>query len=137
MMLNYNNELYHYGVKGMKWGVRRTPEQLGYSSNRDSRRLAKSLSEANQTAKNYMNSRKTSYIEGGAGNRIFIHDTKKLKSMKKYESRTDSLISKLKKKYDSVEAVANIDKKTGKQYVTAILKKNENIYFTELIDKSK
>ena len=23
------NELYHHGVKGQKWGVRRTPEQLG------------------------------------------------------------------------------------------------------------
>lgn len=29
------NEIYHYGVKGMKWGVRRTPEQghkLKYTS---------------------------------------------------------------------------------------------------------
>lgn len=34
--LSYS-ELYHYGVKGMKWGVRRTPEQLGHARLRKSK----------------------------------------------------------------------------------------------------
>ena len=25
-----NGELYHHGIKGQKWGVTRTPEELGH-----------------------------------------------------------------------------------------------------------
>ena len=34
-----NNELMHYGVPGMKWGVRRTPAQLGRKKSSSSRFL--------------------------------------------------------------------------------------------------
>lgn len=36
------NELYHHGVKGMKWGVRRTREQLGYPESRRKKQTVKS-----------------------------------------------------------------------------------------------
>lgn len=34
-----NNELMHYGVPGMKWGVRRTPAQLGRKNTSSSKSL--------------------------------------------------------------------------------------------------
>lgn len=36
-----NNYLKHYGILGMKWGVRRTPEQLGNLSKKDDKWVRK------------------------------------------------------------------------------------------------
>lgn len=40
-----NEYLAHHGVKGMKWGVRRTPEQLGY---RQAKKMARELNSLDQ-----------------------------------------------------------------------------------------
>ena len=42
----YQDELYHYGIKGMKWGVIRTAEQLGHTV-----KSAKSLYNSNKAKK--------------------------------------------------------------------------------------
>lgn len=42
-----NYELYHHGIKGMRWGIRRTPEQLGQKVSRKEKKRI----EAEQKAK--------------------------------------------------------------------------------------
>ena len=51
------NELYHYGVKGQKWGVRRNPDQLG-------RKASNAKKRKNNTNKVKAAS-KTSFIKRG------------------------------------------------------------------------
>lgn len=41
--INSQNELYHYGVKGMKWGVRRNKNELKYNKHSITASVSRSL----------------------------------------------------------------------------------------------
>lgn len=46
-----DDELYHYGVKGMKWGVRRTAAQLGHLVKKGASKIKNRISESNEKRK--------------------------------------------------------------------------------------
>lgn len=49
--MEYEYELYHHGVKGMKWGVRRTKAQLGYKISKGFKKASRSVVEKVKASK--------------------------------------------------------------------------------------
>ena len=59
-----DNELYHYGAKGMKWGVRRTAAQLGRAIKKVGSFLKRSISESNKRANERKRERELREMKG-------------------------------------------------------------------------
>ena len=58
-----DNEMTHHGIKGMKWGVRRTPAQLGHLSKKDNRWVKKNTNKVTDKAKKKSSKELTKYAD--------------------------------------------------------------------------
>lgn len=85
-----SDELYHYGIKGMKWGIRRTPEQLGHRT----KTSAKVASAAKSAGSAVVRGAK----KAGSAVATSVKNRRAAKKQKKAEEREVERTKKLKKK---------------------------------------
>ncbi len=71
-----DNELTHYGVLGMKWGIRRTPAQLGHLTKKDNKWIKKNAAKITEKARKKSSkelSIRSKQKKGGGNSKWRIH----------------------------------------------------------------
>lgn len=150
-------ELYHWGIPGMKWGVRRYQNKDGSltpagkrrdrKANKDAAKLAKAFethldayNDASRSTKRYyhVDERGTnSYGEDGkprfdASRGITIQNTKKVAVSRATMDSYHQMKQLMSKKYDDVVSKAEYDVETGKACIKVQLSKYGNTYVSEI-----
>lgn len=116
-----NDELYHYGVKGMKWGVRRTAAQLGRAIKKAGSSLKRSISESNKRANERKRERELKEMKGKP-KKMSSDELKgrieRLKMEKEYRSLMNETRNRGRKTVGDV--ISDIGKNTAKNLGTQV-----------------
>lgn len=114
--------LEHYGIKGMKWGVRRTAAQLGHITARGARRVGNILSRSTRKIGRRIKEKNDERKENNRIKKLMNTPIRKL-SESEYKERME-LLNKEKNMLDLQRNISNLDQKAasaGKMFMDKIM----------------